>query len=90
LGSSGKAIGRMLLTERMAAHLLKLPAGSIITCDRAYNDRGLSSQWTEAGGVLRDATQGNAVFEVIEDRPVARSAYRSAGATRKLDACSKA
>jgi len=56
--------------DRMAAHLLKLPAGSIITCDRAYNDYGLFSQWTEAGVFFVTRLKENAVFEVVDERPV--------------------
>lgn len=56
--------------DRMAAHLLKLPAGSIITCDRAYNDYGLFSQWTEAGVFFVTRLKDNAVFEIVEDRTV--------------------
>jgi hypothetical protein len=54
----------------MAAHLLKLPAGSIIACDRAYNDYALFSQWTEAGVFFVTRLKDNAVFEIVEERAV--------------------
>ena len=54
--------------DRVAAHLLKLPAGSIITCDRAYNDYALFSQWTAAGVFFVTRLKDNAVFEIVLER----------------------
>jgi hypothetical protein len=54
--------------DRVAAHLLKLPAGSIITCDRAYNDYTLFSQWTEAGVLFMTRLKDNAVFDILQEQ----------------------
>jgi hypothetical protein len=61
-------IGEARRHDRVAAHLLKLPAGSIITCDRAYNDYSLFSQWTAAGVFFVTRLKDNDVFEIVQDR----------------------
>jgi hypothetical protein len=52
------------------ARLLKLPPGSIVAMDRGYNDYTLYHDWIEAGIWFVTRLKENAVYEVIEERPV--------------------
>ncbi|HLG19008.1 MAG TPA: IS4 family transposase [Bdellovibrionota bacterium] len=49
---------------------LSLPAGSIVTDDRGYNDYKLFGTWTERGIYFVTRMKENAVYEVIEKRKV--------------------
>jgi hypothetical protein len=53
-----------------AARLLHLKPGSIVAMDRAYNDYGMFSRWTDAGVFFVTRLKSNAVYEVVEDREV--------------------
>jgi len=50
--------------------LLSLTPGSIVAMDRAYNDYTQFALWTEAGVYFVTRMKDNAVYEVIEERPV--------------------
>ena len=50
--------------------LLRLNPGSIVAMDRAYNDYTHFARWTEAGVSFVTRMKDNAVYEVIEERPV--------------------
>ena len=53
-----------------AALLLHLKPGSLVSMDRAYNDIGMFSRWTDAGVFYFTRLKSNAVYEVVEDRKV--------------------
>jgi hypothetical protein len=53
-----------------AARLLTLNPGSIIALDRAYNDYELFALWTRQGVFFVTRIKDNAVYQVIEERPV--------------------
>ena len=53
-----------------AARLLNLKPGSIVAMDRAYNDYGMFSRWTDAVVFFVTRLKSNAVYEVVEERPV--------------------
>jgi hypothetical protein len=53
-----------------AARLLHLKPGSIVAMDRAYNDYGMFSRWTDAGVFFVTRLKSNAVYEVVEERTV--------------------
>ena len=53
-----------------AARLLHLKPGSIVAMDRAYNDYGMFSRWTDGGVFFVTRLKSNAVYEVVEDREV--------------------
>ena len=50
------------------ARKLRLPAGSIIAMDRAYNDFTLFAKWTDDGVFFVTRMKENTVFEVIAER----------------------
>jgi len=52
------------------ARELKLAPGSIIALDRGYNDYSLFNDWTEAGVWFVTRMKTNAVYDVVEKRPV--------------------
>lgn len=53
-----------------AARMLNMKPGSIVAMDRAYNDYGMFSRWTDAGVFFVTRLKSNAVYEVVEDREV--------------------
>jgi hypothetical protein len=55
-----------------AARLLNLKPGSIVAMDRAYNDYGLFSKWSEADVYFVTRVKKDAVYEVVEARRVPR------------------
>lgn len=52
------------------AHHFTLPVGSIVAVDRAYCDFALFYKWTNSGVFFVTRLKGNAVYEVIESRPL--------------------
>lgn len=56
--------------DRRAAQLLTLAAGSIVAMDRAYNDYRLFSDWTDRGVFFVTRMKDNAVYEVVEEKPL--------------------
>jgi len=55
------------------AHMLSLNPGSIVAMDRAYNDYKLFALWTGKGVFFVARMKDNAVYEVIEARPVPKT-----------------
>ena len=47
-----------------------LPVGSIVALDRGYLDFELFSQWTNSGVFFVTRLKSNAVYEVVENRPL--------------------
>ncbi|MBF0263516.1 MAG: IS4 family transposase, partial [Magnetococcales bacterium] len=56
--------------DRRAAQLLTLATGSIVAMDRAYNDYRLFSDWTDRGVFFVTRMKDNAVYEVVEEKPL--------------------
>jgi hypothetical protein len=56
--------------DRTVARRFNLKPGSIVAFDRAYNDYTLFSQWTESGVYFVTRLKDNAVYRIIENRPV--------------------
>jgi IS4 transposase len=52
------------------AHMLSLNPGSIVAMDRAYNDYKLFALWTQKGIFFVARMKDNAVYEVVETRPI--------------------
>jgi len=52
------------------ARTLTLPPGSIVAMDRGYNDYTLYHDWTAAGVWFVTRQKENAVYEVVEERPL--------------------
>lgn len=52
------------------AKRLRLNPGSIVAMDMAYTDYDLFADWTERGVFFVTRQKSNAVYKVIEDRPV--------------------
>lgn len=59
--------------DRQGARFLKLAPGSIIACDRGYNDYRLFGEWTEQGVFFVTRIKGNAGYTVIEKREVPKN-----------------
>ncbi len=55
------------------ARSLHLNPGSIVAMDRAYNDYRMFSRWTEAGIFFVSRMKSNALYEVVEARPVPKN-----------------
>jgi len=56
-----------------AARKIRLTPGSIVAMDRAYNDFRLFAAWTDEGVFFVTRMKENTVWEVVEDRPLAKS-----------------
>jgi hypothetical protein len=56
--------------EVKVAQTLSLNPGSIVAFDMGYNDYTLFSRWTEQGVFFVTRLKDNAVFEVVEERPL--------------------
>lgn len=52
------------------AHTLKFDPGTIVVYDRGYNDYLLFGNWTEEGIYFVTRLKDNAVFEVLEEKPI--------------------
>ena len=57
--------------EVKVAQGLQLPSGAIVVMDRAYNDYKLFNDWCDRGVYFVTRMKQNAVFEVLEQLPVA-------------------
>jgi hypothetical protein len=55
------------------ARTLALNPGSIVAMDRAYNDYALFCIWTAKGIFFVTRLKENAVYEIVEDRPVPKN-----------------
>jgi len=56
--------------DRIGARFLNLTPGSIIACDKGYNDYALFGEWTERGVYFVTRIKDNAHYTVVEERQV--------------------
>ena len=49
---------------------IPFPAGTVVVDDRGYNDYRLFAYWTQAGVYFVTRMKDNALFEVVDERPV--------------------
>lgn len=63
-------ISEAKMHDSKALKLLKLPSGSIVAMDRAYNDYQQFGQWTDEGVYFVTRMKENAVYEVVQSFPV--------------------
>ena len=56
--------------DRTAAKGLRLSPGSIVAMDKAYNDYLLFGKWTDEGVFFVTRMKDNALYEVVEERPL--------------------
>jgi len=56
--------------DRKAAAHFRLNPGSIVAMDKAYNDYGLFSSWTQQGVFFVTRLKDNADYTVVRERPV--------------------
>jgi hypothetical protein len=54
------------------ARKITFAPGSIVAIDRGYTDYGMFSRWTDDGVYFVTRQKANAVFTVVEERPVPR------------------
>jgi len=59
--------------EVRIAQKLHFAPGSIVVIDRGYTDYGMFSQWTDDGVYFVTRQKDNAVFKVVEERPVPKN-----------------
>jgi hypothetical protein len=58
------------VSDVKVAHTLKFDPGTIVVYDRGYNDYLLFGNWTEQGIFFVTRMKDNAVFEVLEEKPI--------------------
>jgi hypothetical protein len=58
------------VSDVKVAHTLKFDPGTIVVYDRGYNDYLLFGNWTEQGIFFVTRMKDNAVFEVVEEKPI--------------------
>jgi len=58
------------VSDVKVAHTLKFDPGTIVVYDRGYNDYLLFGHWTEQGIYFVTRMKDNAVFEVLEEKPI--------------------
>jgi hypothetical protein len=58
------------VSDIKVAHTLKFDPGTIVVFDRGYNDYLLFGQWTDQGIYFVTRMKDNALFEVIEEKPI--------------------
>ena len=58
------------VSDVKVAHTLKFDSGTIVVYDRGYNDYLLFGNWTDQGIYFVTRMKDNAVFEVLEERPI--------------------
>lgn len=63
-------IGEARKHDVKIAKSLTLNPGSIVAMDRAYNDYHLFSDWTDRGVYFVTRMKENAIYEVIQSRPI--------------------
>lgn len=56
--------------DRKAAAHFRLNPGSIVAMDKAYNDYGLFSSWTQQGVFFVTRLKDNADYTVVHERPI--------------------
>jgi len=63
-------ISKAKMHDAKVLSMLRLNPGSIVAMDRAYNDYAQFARWTQAGIYFVTRMKHNAVYEVVEERPV--------------------
>jgi hypothetical protein len=58
------------VSDIKVAHTLKFDPGTIVVYDRGYNDYLLFGKWTEQGIFFVTRMKDNALFEVVEEKPI--------------------
>ena len=58
------------VSDVKVAHTLKFDPGTIVVYDRGYNDYLLFGNWTEQGIYFVTRMKDNALFEVVEEKPI--------------------
>lgn len=58
------------VSDVKVAHTIKFDSGTIVVYDRGYNDYLLFGNWTEQGIYFVTRMKDNAVFEVLEEKPI--------------------
>jgi len=58
------------VSDVKVAHTLKFDPGTIVVYDRGYNDYLLFGRWTDQGIYFVTRMKDNAVFEVVEEKPI--------------------
>lgn len=58
------------VSDVKVAHTLKFDPGTVVVYDRGYNDYLLFGNWTEQGIYFVTRMKDNAVFEVLEEKPI--------------------
>jgi len=58
------------VSDVKVAHTLSFDPGTVVVDDRGYNDYRLFAKWTEQGVFFVTRMKDNALYEVIEERPV--------------------
>ena len=58
------------VSDVKVAHWVKFDSGTIVVYDRGYNDYLLFGNWTEQGIYFVTRLKDNAVFEVLEEKPI--------------------
>jgi len=56
--------------EIKAAWQVSLPPGAIVAMDKAFTDYRLFAHWTQSGVYFVTRMKNNAIYEVVEDRPL--------------------
>jgi len=58
------------VSDIKVAHTLKFDPGTIVVYDRGYNDYLLFGHWTDQGIYFVTRMKDNAIFEVVEEKPI--------------------
>jgi hypothetical protein len=58
------------VSDIKVAHILKFDPGTIVVYDRGYNDYLLFGHWTDQGIYFVTRMKDNAIFEVVEEKPI--------------------
>jgi hypothetical protein len=58
------------VSDVKVAHTLKFDPGTVVVYDRGYNDYLLFGNWTKQGIYFVTRMKDNAVFEVLEEKPI--------------------
>jgi len=63
-------ISKAKMHDAKVLSMLRLNPNSIVAMDRAYNDYAQFARWTKAGVYFVTRMKRNAVYQVVEERPV--------------------
>jgi hypothetical protein len=63
------------VSDVKVAHTLKFDPGTIVVYDRGYNDYLLFGKWTDQGVFFVTRMKDNALFEVVEEKPIPQNRH---------------